>query len=242
MSHNEFKTDVFHEVDHQACRRKLDNLYGLVARDQDLSILRAIESPGGRVLDVGAGYGTLTATLEEHGFEAVGIEPNQDKVELAREWYSLELQDEDIYQTSFPDNHFDCVILREVVFHLDFERAMQEIWRICKNQVIVFQGNSVGWRSLAARMYGHREFNERDRAFYVSKLREAGYELAAVQYRDAFAFPLSGGFIGKQFVLPLRWCYRLTMGIDKLTTALLRAIRMDRFVCMRFMVSGTKPK
>src|SRR3954470_11918668 len=55
--------------------RYLDYLVGL---------LRTHGVPGGRVLDVGAGYGFFLAALEKAGYEASGIEVSAHAVEQAR--------------------------------------------------------------------------------------------------------------------------------------------------------------
>lgn len=53
-----FDKHIFHKQDHAKNWRKLSQLYGEVAPLQNRDILALVE--GHRVLDVGAGYGTLT--------------------------------------------------------------------------------------------------------------------------------------------------------------------------------------
>lgn len=57
------QANIFHKVNSDKCRRRLDTLYGLVAREQNRDIAAVIE--GKDVLDVGAGYGVLTRQLME---------------------------------------------------------------------------------------------------------------------------------------------------------------------------------
>ena len=52
--------------------------------DYLVGLLRAHGVPGGRVLDVGAGYGFFLAALEKAGYEAHGLEISAHAVEQAR--------------------------------------------------------------------------------------------------------------------------------------------------------------
>ena len=114
---------------------------------------------GKKVLDVGAGYGTLSRRLKEAGFDVTAIEPNPHTREIAKKWNNVDELPFGIYQTPFADNYFDTVILRECVEHLDFPRATAEINRICSTRVLVFQTNLNPLITLARKRIGHEEFN-----------------------------------------------------------------------------------
>lgn len=233
-----FRNNIFHDFSHTRCKQKLSQLYGLVAYDQNRDISRFIE--GKDVLDVGAGYGTLTKQLREDSFNVVGIEPNEEKIACVKQWYDIELQPLSIYNTGFSDNQFDCVILREVVFHLDFERALKEINRICKKQIIIFQGNSVLLRKIGQKIYRHKEFNEKDRLYYLNFLKQNNYNIEKLFFRDIIAFPLSGGWISRQMVPDWPWLYKTIIKFDKLLTAVCKFIRVEKWFCLRFLVSAKK--
>jgi SAM-dependent methyltransferase len=233
-----FESNIFHDIKHSKCRKQLDQMYGLVATEQNREIARTIS--GKKVLDVGAGYGTLTKYLQDSGFDVVGIEPNSEKTVLAREWYGVELSVEDIYDTGFQDNEFDCVILREVVFHLDFTKALKEIDRICKKQVIIFQGNAVLARKMGQIVFKHREYNEKDIAYYMSVLKQGNFYIQDVIFRDPIAFPLSGGFVGIQLVPQMSWLYRVILNLDRTFNSFLKLIKWQQYFCTRYVINAEK--
>ena len=230
--------NIFHDSDHALCKARLDSFYGMVCHKQNMEILHKIKNSH-KVLDVGAGYGNLTDLLNRNGFSAVGIEPNEIKRKLAEEWYGVKLLNEDIYKTSFKDNEFDCIILREVVFHLDFAKAFQELNRIAKKQIIIFQGNSVITRRIGQKIFGHTEFNERHKNYYVDFFKKTQFSNVTITYRDIIAFPLSGGFIGKQLVpSSMKSLMRFIITVDKLFNSFLEIFRLQNFFCMRFIISA----
>lgn len=80
--------------------------------------------PGARVLDFGAGTGTLAHSLRERGFLVMGVEASDDAVAEARRRYGIELQrdlaeiDPEAYGT------FDLVACVEVIEHLTDPRPI----------------------------------------------------------------------------------------------------------------------
>ena len=69
-----YRLNIYHEADDGHSEKQLHSLYGLVNEDQDREIISAVH--GKKVLDVGAGYGTLSRRLKDAGFEVTAIEPN----------------------------------------------------------------------------------------------------------------------------------------------------------------------
>lgn len=84
-----------------------------------VGLLRAHGIAGGRVLDVGCGYGFLLAALERAGYEAHGIEISAHAVEQARRRTRAQVFQQGAEEPfPFPDGHFDAVTLLDVVEHL----------------------------------------------------------------------------------------------------------------------------
>ena len=159
-----YRLNIYHEADDGHSEKQLHSLYGLVNEDQDREIISAVH--GKKVLDVGAGYGTLSRRLKDAGFEVIAIEPNQHTRKLAKKWNDVDELPHGIYQTPFEDNYFDTVILRECVEHLDFPQAAQEINRICNKRVLVFQTNLNPLITIARKRIGHEEFNPQKLPYY----------------------------------------------------------------------------
>jgi ubiquinone/menaquinone biosynthesis C-methylase UbiE len=108
--------------------------------------------PGMRVLDVGCGGGRhIRQTRLVPGIQAVGVDLGEkevaDTAKMMREldtiaveyggaspdagpWISIRGS---VYELPFPDEHFDCVIISEVLEHLgEDDRALREISRVLK--------------------------------------------------------------------------------------------------------------
>jgi SAM-dependent methyltransferase len=235
-----FQKNIFHDIDHQLCYNRLNSFYGRVAEEQNKAICSLVK--GTKVLDIGAGYGTLTKMLKNSGRDSVGIEPHEEKRQYAKTWYNIELLDEDIYKTSFSDHSFDCVILREVVFHLNFELAIKEINRITRNQIIIFQGNSIILRKIGQLLFHHREYNEKDRYYYTDLLEQNDFTLEHLIFRDPLAFPLSGGFIGVPLIPNLKVLYEAAIKCDFALNKLLNLLHLQQYFCSRFLLSAVKSK
>jgi len=190
--------EIFHTWNHTGNLKKINGFYGRVVNAQDNEIINLVE--GHKVLDVGAGYGLLTKKLMGLGYEAVGIEPDPEMVGFAKRYFSVELSEQSIYQTNFPDGYFDTVILREVLPHLDFPEALKEINRIGKGTVIIFDSAPQMFLMFARIAVGHIEYNQRTLDYYISILKRYGYRIAVLRFRDVIALPVSGGYIGPVLV------------------------------------------
>lgn len=90
--------------------RYLDYLVGL---------LKSGGIPGGRVLDVGAGFGFFLEAAERAGYEAYGIEVSAHAAEQARRRTRAPVFQQGAEEPfPFPDAHFDAVTLLDVIEHL----------------------------------------------------------------------------------------------------------------------------
>lgn len=100
--------------------------------DYLVGLLRAHGVPGGRVLDVGAGYGFFLSALEKAGYEASGIEVSAHAVEQARRRTRGQIVEQGAEEPfPFPDGHFDAVTLLDVIEHLKDYAATLESCRRC---------------------------------------------------------------------------------------------------------------
>lgn len=105
-----------------------------------------------RILEVGCGPGESTrriqAMLRGQYFEASEFEQRLVDLNLAH-GFPVPLTQESAYAMHRADNEFDCVLLLEVLEHLeDFETALQEIFRVARHTVIVSVPNEPLWRIL----------------------------------------------------------------------------------------------
>lgn len=87
----------------------------------DIAAQLSTHGKGKRVLDIGCGLGDLLQRLDEHGFDARGLEPNEQAAQLARERglvVSTQSVGELVAQASGDSASFDAVILLHVLEHV----------------------------------------------------------------------------------------------------------------------------
>ena len=239
MSEEElYRLNIYHTLDIKYCEKQLRSLYGRVNEDQDRLIISNVY--GKRVLDVGAGYGTLSRRLKEAGLDVTSIEPNSHSRELAKKWNDVDELPFGIFETPFEDNYFDTVILRECVEHLDFIATLQELKRICKGRVLIFQTNLNPIISVARKRIEHEEFNPQTLRYYKEKLDEFGFSKQKIIYRDTLAFPLSGGYLADQMVPRNSSIEHAVLKIDRAFTKLCQVTGLASYCCWRYLLISDK--
>ena len=106
---------IDHAVAHMGFKSDEDALQSKVKRLNQLKDMAGIEK--GKLLDIGTSYGYMVKSAIDQGWEAVGIEFDNIRVEEARRRFGLEL-----IQTKVEDfkssEKFDLIILEEVLEHI----------------------------------------------------------------------------------------------------------------------------
>lgn len=99
--------------------------------DSAAMYLRAPTSPA-RVLDVGCGSGVMLARMQLLGWEVAGVEVDPGGVAAARA-RGVQVQQGQLADARFPDNHFDAVHSAHVIEHVhDPVALLRECFRILK--------------------------------------------------------------------------------------------------------------
>lgn len=233
-----YRLNIYHRTDDEHSFKQLHSLYGRVNAAQDATIINQVY--GRRVLDVGAGYGSLSRRLLDSSFEVYSIEPNKDVRELALAWHNVKELPYNIYDTPFSSQFFDTVILRECVEHLDMPRAMKEISRICRMRLLLFQTNLNPLISLLRGILGHHEYNPQNLAYYRNCANLAGFSVQNVLFRDILAFPLSGGYVSHSVVPRQPFIEHSLIQIDEKLSRFFRFFGMDSIVSWRFLLIADK--
>lgn len=92
----------------------------------------------GKILDVGAGIGSLALKLKEKGFDVTCIDRNTDFVEhMKKKGLNAFVCDIEQAPLPFPEKHFDTVIIAEVLEHLENPgNGLLRCFGACKGKVI----------------------------------------------------------------------------------------------------------
>jgi SAM-dependent methyltransferase len=125
--------------------------------DYLIGLLRRHGVPGGRVLDVGAGYGFFLSALERAGYEAYGLEISAHAVEQARQRTRAPIFEQGAEAPyPFADDHFDAIAMLDVIEHLpDYRTALANCYRCLKpgGRIFIITLNA---HSLARPLLGRR--------------------------------------------------------------------------------------
>jgi SAM-dependent methyltransferase len=152
---------------------------------------------GRRVLNVGAGQGTLTNRLTQLGYEVVSTELGSVALTALRHRVVGEVVDADATALPFPDQSFDAVVLGEVLEHVEEDgRALGEAARVLKRGgvVIVSVPRNPNWFSESDRWAGHvRRYTRRNLAervegagFDVLRMSPWGFPFSALYHRTVY--------------------------------------------------------
>jgi len=218
--------------------KRLQKFYGVVASDQNRSILRWVT--GGTILELGCGYGTLVFQAEYEGREAFGLDIEFTPLRMGKEIYPyrlIKLVQGDMGCLPFKDKSFHTVILRESLHHVSWRKILPEILRVCRKEIIIFEPNPNWVLRLGRMIIAHRDPEIPWRSL-VNLLEQHGMVIRGPYFRDFVAFPLSGGFVGWELVPPIKFLYSLLIRTERIFQALFHSLRIEKAISWRYMVKG----
>lgn len=98
---------------------KLTDVQAPASMDKYKDIIDFICSkyPGGKLLDVGAGIGSLISILSKKGINCTGLEPSKEQADYAHA-LGLKVVNEFLIEDLFPKKSFDVITLIQVLEHL----------------------------------------------------------------------------------------------------------------------------
>ena len=134
---------------------------------------------GDRVLDAGAGGGEVVYVLRRFGFDAAGLEPDEQYARHAREALGVPVATGFVQDATFPAGAFDVVTMYHTLEHVEDPLAILSrlrLW-IVENGVLLIEVPNVEARCIAP---GHRfhfaHFYNFSRATLEALGRKAGFE------------------------------------------------------------------
>ena len=169
-------------------------------------ILRRLRTgaPEGRVLNAGAGAGSLTASLLDRGYRVTSVDTSEPFLERLRAVTAehgrqdSEVLWADLTQLPFADASFDGVVCGEVLEHIpDDAAALRELRRVLRpGGVLVATVPANPWLyDWFDKWVGHLRRYTRDGM--AARLREAGFDDADV---DGWGFPVTGLYHRRAYV------------------------------------------
>jgi len=144
----------------------------------------------GRLLDIGCGTGEFLAAMRQHGWETVGIEPNEIAASYARNTLGLDVVTGTLEDIELPAAGFDTITMWTVLEHLhDPVGALRKIRGLIRpNGLLVMSIPDA--QSLDARLFGPfwvgydtpRHLYVFSRESVIFLLRQAGFAFSGAEH------------------------------------------------------------
>lgn len=127
-------------------------------------ILRHTNGRRGLLLDVGCATGALLELARLRGWDVRGVDVSEYATRIAREYYSLEIFTGELAEAAYPDEHFDVVVMDDLIEHVaDPSALVQESYRILRTGGLLTLNtpNRAGlWHRLMGRRWFHYKQSE----------------------------------------------------------------------------------
>lgn len=225
--------------------KRLEQFWGRVDEKHIRQIAPFVK--GRRVLDVGCGNGTTTAYLRRSlGVECVGIDDAGDEIAKARRRFpDCEFAVMNCENLDCESGYFDTLVLRDVLHHLvedaDFAKVRQELGRVAAPQarLIVFDPNVNFIVRTCRRLASHRDA-ECTAETAAAVLAEMGYRQIHHDYNTLYSLPLSGGYVGINFVPQIAVLQNLILQSEAVLEAAVRKLGLGRSLCWRYLLVGDR--
>jgi ubiquinone/menaquinone biosynthesis C-methylase UbiE len=218
--------------------KRLRSFYGAVASEQNRFILQWVE--GIEVLDLGCGYGAFAHEASNAGKKVIGLDIDFEILKSGRSAYpslSFKLIQGDMDRLPFKDKCFHAVILRESLHHTAWEKILPEILRVCKREILIFEPNPNWILRFCRTLISHQD-QEVTLKSLLPLMEQHGLLIQGTYFRDLMAFPLSGGFVGRPFVPPIKKLYPILLKMDRMFHFFSRILGVEKTVCWRYLVKG----
>ena len=132
-----------------------DTSRGRWISDCEFNLMMSMMQPvvGDTLLDVGCGTGHFSRRFAETGLQVTGVDPDDVALDFARSQDgNIAYRDGDAMSLPFDNNAFDyCTAVTSLCFVSDPEKALRDMWRVCRKGVMLGLLNS------NSRLYRERE-------------------------------------------------------------------------------------
>tara|TARA_B110000037_G_C17122958_1_gene506680 strand:+ start:3557 stop:4255 length:699 start_codon:yes stop_codon:yes gene_type:complete len=200
---------------------------------------------GKRVLDMGAGYGTTAGFLHKNGYNATAFDLDDDSIAVSKILNpGLDYQKLNAENLPFKDGEFDTLILRDALHHFigeaDFSKIQSEMNRILKpgGNIIFFDPN-VNKLILTLRKLSKHDDEETTYEEALAVFKDMNYDIVHKSYNTLFSLPLSGGYVGVNFIPNIPFLYTIILKLESFFELLVQNV-IGRHLAWRYVIVGRK--
>jgi SAM-dependent methyltransferase len=221
--------------------KRLSSLWGLIDRQHNSLI--ADRLAGKKVLDVGCGYGALVAYLASQGFDAQGVDFDEESVTVANRLFpeaKVSLANAESLD-QYPAHSFDSVVLKDALHHLvcegDFGKAAGTFRRLLVpgGRLVILDPNPMWILRTARKLSAHQDVEATpDRALEV--LRENAFKVRGMDFYETIGLPLSGGYVGVRLVPNIGLLNQMVAGCNRAASWVVNRVGLGRQLCWRYVV------
>ena len=111
-------SDKFYDDRNARHRERIRSVLRIVARSRWRWLQKRISLQVGRLLEIGCGTGEFLVTARDAGWHVEGLELSEKFRHVAKIWYNLELQGEELAKVDYQPQSFDVVALLHVFEHV----------------------------------------------------------------------------------------------------------------------------
>jgi len=191
-------------------------------------------------LEVGCGYGYLVNQLKDMGLNVQGIDADNGSIRWAKRLYpEINVSLGDVYHLEFLDGAFDTTILQDVVHHLDLNRALDEIYRITKSRIVIYDPNPTFLARVGRKIIRHHD-PEASYQMVLNLLRQKGFIINYLNFFEVLAMPLSGGFVSMELCPNVPRLHDALVRFDQWITSSLLPFSLKGHLCWRYLISASK--
>lgn len=126
--------------------KRIDRQFGVFKRRKKIE--RHTKKKGGKILDVGCATGVFLKEMQNHGWDAFGVEPSVYAAGVAADQLGLNVFNGYLDEAEFQEHFFDVITLWDVFEHLpDPVETLQIIKRILKpdGSLVITMPNTDSW-------------------------------------------------------------------------------------------------
>lgn len=224
--------------------RRLNQFWGHVDR-KHVEIIKQYVS-GQDILDMGCGFGTTTNYLTSKGYNCVGIDYDKSSIEYCNRSYpNCLFQAANAENLPFDDCTFDTIILRDALHHFygeaDFIKIKNEILRVSRksSKIIFFDPNINLILRTMRRLSAHND-EECDYETALMIMQEMNCKVLHTKFNTLYSLPLSGGYVGINFVPDVSGIYNLIITSENILEELINKTPFGRYLCLRYLIVGQR--